>query len=176
MLLGTGSPESRFPPAPWSWWSLWCNGQISAWVYVALAQEWRSSTCYRRRRLPATSFLDRTRVFDRSPFEGVTMWRRIKSGISVYCQRDGEIVTLGLDWVLNKPRASVQSRVCGRVGSPAMGWLYSEMDRVGRSQPMFKFVFLYYLSESLLIVPKMVEKSKNSEINFVGCLNSWTLR
>jgi hypothetical protein len=37
---------------------------------------------------------------------------------------------------------------------------------------MFKFVFLYYLSESLLMVPKMVEKSKNSEINFVECLNS----
>jgi hypothetical protein len=133
------------------------------------------TTCYRRRRLPATSFLDRTQVFNRSPFEGVTMWRRIKSGISVYCQRDGEIVALGLDWVLNKPRASVQSWVCGRAGSPAMGRLYSEMDHVGRSQHMFKFVFLYYLSESLLMVPKMVEKSKNSEINFVECLNSWTL-
>jgi hypothetical protein len=146
MLLGTSSPESRFPPAPWSWWSLWCNGQISAWVYVALAQGWRSSTCYRRRRLSATSFLNRTQVFDRSPFEGVTMWRRIKSGISVYCQRDGEIMALGLDWVLNKPRASVQSRVCGRAGSWPQAVFGLVVGHVGRSQPTLKsFPFIIYL-------------------------------
>jgi hypothetical protein len=126
--------------------SLWCNGQISVWVYVALAKWWRSSTCYRRGRLSATSFLDRTQVFDRSPFEGVTMWRRIKSGISVYCQRDREIVALGLDWVLNKPRASVQSRVCGRAGSWPQADFGLVVGRVGRSQPRLKsFPFIICL-------------------------------